>query len=572
MTIASPATRSGLRRRPLALCLAVILAAPATPALAATITVSNCADAGAGSLRDAAASAISGDTIDFSATLDCSTISLTSGAVTIGQGGDGQPIVNLTIDGPGRDALTLDGGYADRVLVHDAGPAGALTISGIRLQHGVIDGDGGCIVSAGSINLSDVEVSECMAGIGGSGGAHGGGISVAGDATLLTSFVGDNKVDGTDGYAYGGGLYAGGTATLTSTTISGNFATSDSGGSFGGGIAVGKRAGNLQGTLAASSSAIQNNSATSHCGFCGVRGGGAFVYGNSTFEASTISGNAAFSDAHYGAGGGLYFNAVSGASPVGATLIDTDLGSNSADEDGGAIGASGDLSITRGTISGNSAQNGGAIVLLGGNMDLAGSLLTGNIAMDRGGGIFVHGYGDAAAENSTVSENTALGNGGAIANMYGTVHLSSSTLTANTANGTGGGIWFYNPYYTLALESTIVAGNAAGGNPDDVFAPGGTVEGSHDLIVAALSLDVPPDTLGGDPMLLPLADNGGRTMTHALADGSPAIDAGDNPLGLATDQRGDGFVRVFGGAADIGAFEVQPAAPADRIFADGFDP
>ena len=73
-------------------------------------------------------------------------------------------------------------------------------------------------------------------------------------------------------------------------------------------------------------------------------------------------------------------------------------------------------------------------------------------------------------------------------------------------------------------------------------------------------------------MLLPLADNGGRTMTHALADGSPAIDAGDNPLGLATDQRGDGFVRVFGGAADIGAFEVQPAAPADRIFADGFDP
>ena len=95
MTIASRATRSGLRRRPLALCLAVILAAPAMPALASTITVANCADSGVGSLRDAIAVAVSGDTIDFSATLGCSTISLTSGAITIGQGGDGQPIVNL---------------------------------------------------------------------------------------------------------------------------------------------------------------------------------------------------------------------------------------------------------------------------------------------------------------------------------------------------------------------------------------------------------------------------------------------------------------------------------------------
>jgi hypothetical protein len=573
MTIASRATRSGLRRRPLALCLAVILAAPAMPVLASTITVTTCADSGTGSLRDAVAAAVSGDTIEFSATLGCSTISLTSGAITIGQGGDGQPIVNLEIDGPGRNALTIDGGYADRVLVHAVGATGALTVAGLKLQHGFTDGDGGCLRSDGSVNLSDVEVSECGAGIGSTGGArHGGGISAAADATLMSSFVGDNKVDGTTCYAYGAGLFAGGTATLIATTVSGNFATSDNGGTLGGGVAVGDRANQLQGTLTVSSSSLQNNTAFSHCGYCGVRGGGAFVYGNSTFDDSTISGNTAFSDAHYGAGGGLYFNARFGGAPVTATLTGTSLGSNSADEDGGAIGANGDLSFARGTISGNSAQNGGAILLLGGNADLVDSLLTGNIAMDRGGGIFIHGYGDAATENTTISENLAQGNGGAIANTYGTVHLSNSTLTANSANGQGGGIWFDYAYYTLGLESTIVAGNTAGGNPDDIFAPGGTVTGSHDLIVAALALDVPPDTLNGDPVLLPLADNGGATMTHALGAGSPAIDAADNPLNLATDQRGDGFVRTYGSAPDIGAFEVQPAAPADRIFASGFDP
>ncbi len=573
MTIAPRATTPGLRRRPLALCLAVLFAAPAMPAFASTITVTNCADSGAGSLRDAIASAISGDTIDFDANLACSTISLTSGAITIGQGGDGQPIVNLEIDGPGRNALTIDGGYTDRVLVHAAGASGALTVAGLRLQHGFTDGDGGCLESDGSVNLSDIEVSECGAGIGSTGGArHGGGIGVAGDATLMSSVVGDNEVDGTTGYAYGAGLFAGGTATLIATTVSGNFATSTNGGTLGGGVAVGDRANNLQGTLTVSSSSLQNNTAFSHCGYCGVRGGGAFVYGNSTFEDSTVSGNTSFSDAHYGAGGGLYFSAHFGGAPVTATLTDTDLGSNTADEDGGAIAANGDLSFTRGTISGNSAQDGGAIVLLGGDADLVDSLLTGNIAMDRGGGIFIHGYGDAAAENTTISENLAQGNGGAIANSYGSVHLSNSTVTGNSTNGLGGGIWFDYPYYVLGLESTIVAGNTAGANPDDIFAPGGTAQGSHDLIVAAPGLEVPGDTITSDPLLLPLADNGGITMTHALAEGSPAIDAGSNPLAFPFDQRASGFPRVSGNAADIGAFEVQSNEPVDPIFASGFDP
>ncbi len=60
-------------------------------------------------------------------------------------------------------------------------------------------------------------------------------------------------------------------------------------------------------------------------------------------------------------------------------------------------------------------------------------------------------------------------------------------------------------------------------------------------------------------MLGPLAPNGGPTRTHALLPGSPAIDAGSNPLGLTTDQRGTGFPRVLGGTADMGAHESAPA-------------
>jgi len=66
---------------------------------------------------------------------------------------------------------------------------------------------------------------------------------------------------------------------------------------------------------------------------------------------------------------------------------------------------------------------------------------------------------------------------------------------------------------------------------------------------------------GTDPMLGPLADNGGPTETRALLPGSSAADAGSNPANLFTDQRRTGLARVFNGQADIGAFELQPLSP-----------
>ena len=59
-----------------------------------------------------------------------------------------------------------------------------------------------------------------------------------------------------------------------------------------------------------------------------------------------------------------------------------------------------------------------------------------------------------------------------------------------------------------------------------------------------------------DPLLGPLADNGGPTLTHALQPGSPAINRGD-PAAPRQDQRG--YSRL--GVPDVGAFEFNGIPP-----------
>ena len=97
----------------------------------------------------------------------------------------------------------------------------------------------------------------------------------------------------------------------------------------------------------------------------------------------------------------------------------------------------------------------------------------------------------------------------------------------------------------------------------------GTVSptGAHNLVYAS-NAALPGNTLRGEcPLLAPLDDNGGPTQTHALYSHSPAIDMGA-AQSLPYDQRGAGFPRVSGMAADIGSYEVQVG---DEIFGGGFD-
>jgi hypothetical protein len=77
---------------------------------------------------------------------------------------------------------------------------------------------------------------------------------------------------------------------------------------------------------------------------------------------------------------------------------------------------------------------------------------------------------------------------------------------------------------------------------------------------------VPSDLLDIDPMLGPLANNGGTTLTIALLPGSPAVDSGINQSAPQWDQRGHGFPRIVNGTIDRGAYEVQTTgAPAPFI-------
>ena len=129
---------------------------------------------------------------------------------------------------------------------------------------------------------------------------------------------------------------------------------------------------------------------------------------------------------------------------------------------------------------------------------------------------------------------------------------------------------FSNP--DLTLLNTIVAGNT-----DNSTTPDLQTDPDSDLIA---SFTLIGDTTGSgfdattgvgnllnvDPLLGPLADNGGPTQTHALLPGSPALNAGDPSIpfrATESDQRGVGFSRVAFNRIDIGAYESQVTPSAD---------
>ncbi|WP_284209292.1 DUF4347 domain-containing protein, partial [Chitiniphilus shinanonensis] len=149
----------------------------------ATITVTSSADSGVGTLRNAIASAITGDTITFSSGM---TVSLTTGELVITK--------NLTIDGDinndGVADVTLDANYRSRVLQVQAGSN--VMLDGLVITRGLVSGNGG-------------DAGNGLA----AAGAFGGGIWNAGTLTLLNTSVTANAAAGGGGgsgnFAYDGG-------------------------------------------------------------------------------------------------------------------------------------------------------------------------------------------------------------------------------------------------------------------------------------------------------------------------------------------------------------------------------
>jgi CSLREA domain-containing protein len=240
------------------------------------------------------------------------------------------------------------------------------------------------------------------------------------------------------------------------------------------------------------------------------------------------------------------------------TISGSSIRSNVANSTGGGIDSGGTAVITDTTIDGNTAgpgSGGGGGVYNFGTMELANSTVSSNSSDDWGGGL--GNSGPLTLTNVTVSGNVAGAEGGGLwHHPIGSSTLLNVTINANTA-ATGGGIYSLAGAFlgVVTTKNTIVADNiatdCAGGVPITSLGHNLDSDGTCGLTGTG---DLP----GVDPLLGPLADNGGPTQTRALLVGSPAIDAGDNSGCPATDQRG--VARPQGSACDIGAYEFQPAS------------
>ena len=511
---------------------------------AATFTVTSLGDSGAGTLRDAidsANSAAGDDIINFQTGLT-GTITLASDLPKLYEA--------VAIEGPGATVVTVDGGGTssgggNSIFNFYQIASGTNSVSGLTLTHGTADNDdgsGGAITvidGSSDVNLTDLVITENYA------ENDGGGVELenaAGNVTITNTVISNNNAD-----SGGGGLYAdsGGEGTLTVTinnsTISGNTAGSSGGGLYANDIDL-------------------------------------------VINDSTISGNDSYSS-----GGGLY-------------LDDTTA------------------TVTNSTISGNTAAGGGGGVALYNSSNysftMRNSTVSGNSTLYYGGGFYINdsSEGPVTIENSTISDNTATKNAGAIYGAYGGLTIIQTTITDNHvidsgAEATVGGVQLggtpngaapQRAHKTAreqargktgrrAQATPPMAGNAemelvgtiiAGNDGQDIGIYGGapTVSSDHSVLGTIdpgvpVTADVGTQLGVADPKLGLLASNGGPTKTHALLDGSPALDKGPNPeptfTGSEFDQRGPGYDRVSNGVADVGAYEVQfvepPAPPAPAV-------
>lgn len=324
-------------------------------------------------------------------------------------------------------------------------------------------------------------------------------------------------------------------------------------------------------------------------GYSQPHGGAVLVQDEAlTVRDCTIIGNRAFAD------GGAIAVAEGGS----LTVTGSTFANNSAQAGGGAIRAAAPVTVVGSTFANNTAEYGGGVCFVRGTappaaypLTVLDSLFVGNIAATwvggDGGALFVQSS-EAIIRNSTFSGNRAVrgtythGAGGAIYFNQGVLTVENSTFTWNSADVFGGGIAAVpigigttTPPLTT-ITSTIVSGNSSPTGPD-VAGYTETIYAAHqirlwnsavgrgdDFLLAPDSANNLP--FGTNPLLGPLADNGGPTKSHALLAGSPAINAGSNPANLTTDQRGAGFARVRGSASDIGAFEVQmPPVPVKSV-------
>jgi hypothetical protein len=235
---------------------------------------------------------------------------------------------------------------------------------------------------------------------------------------------------------------------------------------------------------------------------------------------------------------------------------------------GGGLYNEGTLTLFNSTVTDNGSvgggdaylecETGGGLKVLSGTTTLINSTVSNNHAKSKGGGIHVACHGKLVMQNSTISGNYASASGGGIY-LNGSGDFTNSTISNNNASNVGGlainGRDEIDEFGHLRLFNTVIADNIA--RLGDYGIADCHMEGHAEIIAASYNWIADGNcepAFSGDPMLGPLADNGGPTMTHSLLPGSPAIDVIPTESCMVdADQRGE--PRHF--PCDIGAFEVQ---------------
>jgi hypothetical protein len=237
--------------------------------------------------------------------------------------------------------------------------------------------------------------------------------------------------------------------------------------------------------------------------------------------------------------------------------------------------------FTSNTVSGNTsldqfcedcATGTGGGLYASGALVIENSTFSANTAARRGGAVFLAGTGVHSLINSTISGNSAAYTGGVYSSSPASfLNVTVANNTATDAEASGAGL-AGGDEAPVSLRNTIVSGNQVVGLglrncSGRIVSEGHNLEDGDTCDFNAVTGD--GDLINTNPLLGPLAENGGDTRTHALLEASPAIDAGDNTAGNcpALDQRGT--TRPLGAACDIGSFEAVTALAADIIVLPG---
>lgn len=386
-----------------------------------------------------------------------------------------------------------------------SGSGGALYLNG---EESFVSGsdliDNSSTGSGGAVYADEPAVFEDLALLGNSAGNDGGAI-YADDVVRLDGVTvgGTEAGDENTAASSGGGIYAYDSMRMNGGSLVGNSATYQGGGIYGDGDVM-----RLEGVT------VSGNYAET--------GGGVFSdgYALTRIIDSTVDGNNALYS-----GGGIY------------TSYDTRLlldGSIVSDNWAGALEVPDESDAMWG--------DGGGIYLYETYFTARNSTISGNWATGHGGGIYNLWAFDGAMKNVTVTDNEAM--------------AIETATAAETPAPNGGGIYNYVESSMRAVNS-IVAGNTGSDCAGGGLTSGGFNIDSDDTC----GLDASSDQSSTDPLLGPLADNGGPTMTHALLVESPAIDAGSDGHCLRNDQRS--WSRPVGDACDVGAYEFGATAPVE---------